>query len=193
MKGCSVSTFSILNGSNSNEGFVRQAANLYRLKERLWQWLTAHLVMEPRFGIVDSIAIAVCQFRRGTRCPRFKGEAGYGRDHLTGRPFYGFRLHARICWPGVICQLEVTPGNGSELETARDLTEGTTGLLLGDRNSWSPRLREELAERGTTLVAPFRRRLHDPWPERSFHIAQCRYCIDTVFAQLVDRTALKRV
>nr|MBA2680986.1 IS982 family transposase [Ktedonobacteraceae bacterium] len=106
---------------------------------------------------------------------------------------YGFRLHARVCWPGVICQIEVTPGNGSELETARDLTEGTTGVLLGDRIYWSPRLRADLAERGITLLAPFRHRLHAPRPQRSFRIAQWRYCLDTVFGQLVDRTHVKRV
>ncbi len=56
--------------------FVRQAANLYRVKERLWHWLKTAVQCEPNVGIVDSIVIAVCQFRRGTRCQRCKGEAG---------------------------------------------------------------------------------------------------------------------
>jgi hypothetical protein len=147
--------------------FVRQAANLRGLKDHLGQWLRERLPHDPTLAILASIAIPVCQFTRAPRCQRFAGEAGYGQDHLTRRAFYGFRLHARVCWPGVICQIELTPGQGSELAAALDLTEATQGLVIGDRNFWSPRLREDLERQGLTLLAPFRRRLHDPWPHLS--------------------------
>ncbi|MBA3827251.1 MAG: IS982 family transposase [Ktedonobacterales bacterium] len=173
--------------------FVRQAANIYRLTEQVWQWIREQVPYDHHLGIVDSLALSVCQFTRAPRCRRFRGEAAYGQDHLTRLPFYGFRIQARICWPGVICQFEVTPGNASELEAARDLTQGTSGLLLGDRNFWSPRLKADLADHQIRLLAPFRRRKHDPWPAWSYLLSQWRYRIDTVFGQLVDRTALKRV
>jgi hypothetical protein len=173
--------------------FVRQAANLRGLKDRLGWWLRERLPHDPTLAILDSIAIPVCQFTRAPRCHRFAGEAGFGQDHLTRRAFYGFRLHARVCWPGVICQIELTPGQGSELAAALDLTEATHGLVIGDRNFWSPRLREDLERQGLTLLAPFRRRIHDPWPQRSRQLSRWRYRIDTIFGQLVERTHLKRV
>jgi hypothetical protein len=142
---------------------------------------------------VDSLALSVCQFTRAPRCRRFRGEAAYGQDHLTRLPFYGFRIQARVCWPGVICQFEVTPGNASEMEAARDLTQGTIGLLLGDRNFWSPRLKVDLADHQIRLLASFRHRKQDPWPAWSYLLSQWRYRIDMVFGPLVDRTALKRV
>ena len=105
--------------------FVRQAANLRGLKDQLGQWLgqwvRQRLPHDPTLAILDSIAIPVCQFTRAPRCQRFAGEAGYGQDHLTRRVFSGFRLHARVCWPGVICQIELTPGQGSERAAAVDL------------------------------------------------------------------------
>lgn len=173
--------------------FVRQAANIDRLTEQVWQWLREQVPFDPQLGIVDSLALSVCHFTRAPRCRRFRGEAAYGQDHLTRLPFYGFHIQARVCWPRVICQFEVTPGNASGLEAARDLTQGTSGLLLGDRNFWSPRLRADLAEHQIRLLAPFRRRKQDPGPAWSYLLSQWRYRIDTVFGQLVDRTALKRV
>jgi hypothetical protein len=144
-------------------------------------------------AIVERLALPVCQFTRAPRCRRFRGEAAYGHDHLTHLPFYGFRLHARVCWPGVLCQFELTPGNGQELAAAEDLTEGTAGLVSGDRNFWAPRLREQLAHHGIQLLAPFRRRKQDPWPQLRRDLSRWRYRIDTIFGQLVERTAIKRI
>ena len=90
-------------------------------------------------------------------------------------------------------RIELTPGNTSELEAAQDLTERTSGLLLGDQNFWFPRLKELLAQQGVDLQAPFRRRKHDPWPQRRSILSCWRYRIDTIFSQLVERTGLKRI
>lgn len=173
--------------------FVRQAANLHVVKARLWHWVCDHIPYDPQLAIVDSLALPVCQFTRAPRCRRFRGEAAYGHDHLTHLPFYGFRLHARVCWPGVLCQIELTPGNGQELAAAEDLTAGTMGVVIGDRNFWAPRLREQLRHRGIQLLAPFRRRKQDPWPRLSRDLSRWRYRIDTLFGQLVERARIKRI
>jgi DDE family transposase len=173
--------------------FVRQAANLHILKERLWHWVQDQTPHDPELAILDSLALPICQFTRAPRARLFQGEAAFGFDHLTHHSFYGFRLHARVCWPGVISQIELTPGNGQELEAAGDLTEGTRGLALGDRNFWSPRVRAELASKDMCLVAPYRWRSRDPWPQFSRDLSRWRYRIDTIFGQLVERTAVKRI
>jgi hypothetical protein len=129
--------------------FVRQAANLCGIKERLWQHALTHIPHDPTFALIDSFALPVSQFARARRCQRFA-------------------------------------------EVAADLAEGTHGLL-GDRNYWSPRLRATLTQQGLELVAPYRWASRDPHPRWSRLLSRFRYRIDTVFGQLVERDAIKRM
>ena len=46
--------------------FVRQSANLWKVKERLWQHLVAHLERDERVSLIDSFALPVCRFARAT-------------------------------------------------------------------------------------------------------------------------------
>jgi hypothetical protein len=173
--------------------FVRQATNLWRLKERLWQYFLAQTPHDEEFALIDSFALPVCQFARAYRCHHFRGEAAYGKDHLTRQTFYGFRVHVRLCWPGVVTRVYLAPANVSELATVPDLAAGTQGWLVGDRNYWQPSLTEQLRAQGLRLVAPFRWATRDPHPRLAQRISRLRYRIDTVFGQLVERCAIKRV
>lgn len=49
-----------------------------------------------------------------------------------------------LSWPGLITHFSVAPANVHELRVVPELTEGTQGILVGDRNYWSPHLAEEL-------------------------------------------------
>src|SRR5690349_22543872 len=118
--------------------FARQAANLWRLKERLWQYVLAQVPHDPTFAIIDSFPLPVCQFARAYRCRRFRGEAAFGKDTLVRQTFYGMRVHVRLAWPGVITRFCVAPANIHELAALPALTEQTQGTLVGDRNAWSP-------------------------------------------------------
>jgi hypothetical protein len=91
--------------------FSRQAANLWKVKEHLWQGLLALAPHEPTFAICDSMPsfATVCLFARAYRCKRFRGEAAFGKDTLLRQTFYGFRVHIRVCWPGVITRFSVAP------------------------------------------------------------------------------------
>ena len=79
--------------------FARQAANLWKLKEALWQELLALAPHEPAFALADSLPLPACLFARAYRCRKFKGEAAFGKDILLKQTFYGFRVHVRVCWP----------------------------------------------------------------------------------------------
>jgi hypothetical protein len=102
-------------------------------------------------------------------------------------------VHARLCWPGLISRVLLAPATGSALAAVPALTEGTAGLLLGDRTYHAPRLTEEVADRGVRLLAPFRWASRDPDPTRAPLLSRFRSRIDTVFGQLVDRSRAKRV
>lgn len=172
--------------------FTRQAANLWRVKEQLWQELLERIDFDEQISIVDSFPQPVCRFARSKWSRLFRGEAAYGYDELAKQTFYGFRFHARICWPGVIVAAELTPANVHDLHALEDLMEGASGWVLGDRNYWSPEKKEALARQGVNLLAPYKSKKREKtrWP---LWLVQKRRRIETVFSQLVGRFQAKTV
>ncbi len=77
--------------------FARQAANLWKLKESLWQELVLLAPHNPAFAICDSMPLPACLFARAYRCRRFRGEAAFGKDTLIKQTSYGLRMHIRLC------------------------------------------------------------------------------------------------
>jgi hypothetical protein len=173
--------------------FARQAANLWKLKERLWQELLVLTPHDPALAICDSMPLPACLFARAYRCSRFKGEAAFGKDTLLRQTFYGFRMHVRLCWPGLISRISVAPANAHELSVVPELVEFACGVVVGDRNYHSPKTSQELASMGVELLAPHSSKKRDPTPKRSALLSRFRYRIDTVFSQLTERYSIKRV
>lgn len=171
--------------------FVRQAANLWRVKERVWRSALDLIVHDPAFAFIDSFPIPVCRFARAYRCRLFRPAAAFGKDTVARQTFFGFRLHLRMCWPGVITQADLLPANVSEHEGALDLSQGTSGTLVGDRNYHAPKLKEALQHRMVRLVAPYKSKAKDPRPRFSRLISRVRYRIETVIGQLVERYQIK--
>ncbi len=67
--------------------FSRQAANLWKVKDNLWQELLALTPHDPTFAICDSMPLAACLFARAYRCKRFRGERRLSaRTRCSGRP-----------------------------------------------------------------------------------------------------------
>ena len=166
--------------------FTRQAANLWGVKQQLWQYVLSQIVYDKHLSMVDSFPVPVCRFARAYRCRLFRGEATYGYDELAKQTFYGFRAHVRVCWPGVIVGLELMPANLPDLKALEDLTEAAQGWVLGDRNYWSPTMTERLAEQDLCLLAPYKssKRERLRWP---LWLVQTRRRIETVFSQMVGR------
>lgn len=173
--------------------FVRQAANLWRVKEQLWQLALAQAPHDPEVHLVDSFPVPVCRFARAYRCRLFRGEAAFGRDELNRQTYYGFRCHVRCCRPGVIATFSLAPANAADLAVLPEIVEGTHGFAVGDRNYWSPDLVADLRTYGLALLAPFKSAKHDPDPRRSRYLSRIRYRIETTFGQLVERYHIKRV
>src|SRR5215211_105217 len=173
--------------------FARQAANLWAVKGRLWQHVSAQVAHDPALSIVDSFPMPVCRFARARRCRRLRAEAAYGRDHVDQQTFYGLRGHVRICWPGVILCTSLAPANADELAVAEEeLLEAAQGWVLGDRNYWRPTAAARLRERGLALLAPSKWAARDPhpWPQ---WLTDLRRRIETVIGQLTERYQAKRV
>jgi hypothetical protein len=172
--------------------FIRQAANLWHVKQQIQRRLAATLTAGTRLWLTDSLPIEACRFARATFCARFAGVADYGYDHVVKRTFYGFRLHLRTSREGVILGYHLAPARVSDraMLPTWDLPPGTIGL--GDRGFWDPALRARLAARGVAFHAPYQHTSKDPDPETSSRLSAIRYRIETVNGQLADRFGIKR-
>jgi hypothetical protein len=170
--------------------FVRQAANLWAVKQRLYQHLLTQVQCDPAVWMVDSVAIPVCRFARAYRCRRLRELAAWGHDEVAKQTYLGLRAHLRVCWPGVIVEGRLAPANVSDLAVGEELLAGLAGWVLADRNYGSPRLAEQVGAEGGWLLAPprgARRQRPPPW------LVGKRRRIETVIGQLTGRYHLKQV
>ena len=172
--------------------FLRQAANLWAVKQALWQHLTASTHHDAAVVLVDSLPVPVCRFARAHRCRSFGGLAAFGYDPLAHQTYYGLRLHLRVTWPGVITAAVLAPANDADRAVAPQLLTGLTGWALGDKGYWSPTLHAEFAPAGLDLIAPPPRTKAGAgrWPSWLVHM---RRRIETVLSQLTERYHAKRV
>lgn len=172
--------------------FVRQAANLWKIKDHLQSHLQSQIDGDPLVTITDSFPVPVCRFARAPRCKRLAAEAAYGYDELARQTFYGLRAHVAVSWPGVICSAELAPANVSDVEMAPEVLYGVEGWTLADRNYWSPDLAEKLRQEDVALLAPFKSKTHEntPFPP---NLTRIRRRIETVIGQLVGRFNAKKV
>lgn len=172
--------------------FLRQAANLWAVKQCLQQHLASVLTADDPLWHVDSMPVHACQFARAPYCRRFAGAAAFGKDHVIRQTFYGFRLHLRTSRDGIIEAAVLAPANVAETEVVWELEPLAGSVGLGDRGYWSSALTEELAQGGVRLLAPFKSRQHDPQAKRSSQLRSLHWLIETVNGQLAGRFHAKR-
>ena len=71
--------------------FARQAANLWKAKELLWQELLAQIPHDTGFALVDSFPLPACLFARAYRSAGASvGRPPSARTHCSGRPSTAF-------------------------------------------------------------------------------------------------------
>ena len=172
--------------------FLRQGANLWAVKKMLWKDLLGRIRFDPEVSLIDSSPVPVCHFARAYRCRRLAEESAFGYDEMNKQTFYGLRAHLRVCWPGVIVDVDLAPANAHDLRLAEELLEEAKGWALGDRNYWSPNLTQRLGDEGLHLLAPYKSKNKEKqrWPR---WLTQKRRRIETMISQLVERFNAKKV
>jgi hypothetical protein len=174
--------------------FLRQSANLWRVKSLLHERLLARIPLhEDPLWLIDSFPLHVCKFARAKGSRLFKGlGAAFGYDHLIRNTFFGFRVHLRCADAGPIAQVALTPADVSDLTAAGELVPPEGGVGIGDRNYWGPDRQADLAKKGLVLLAPYKSRIKDKDPDGSRLLTRFRRTIETVIGQLAERFNCKR-
>ena len=132
---------------------------------------------------IDSTSIKVCHNIRIPRHKTFDGIAQRGKGTMGW--FYGFKLHLIVNYQGEIVAAKVTTGNVHDTQPVKELAEGLTDKLYGDKGYLSKALAADLFEKGVTLVTTVRKNMKAKaislWDRA---MLSKRYIIETINDQL---------
>jgi hypothetical protein len=148
--------------------FVRQGANLWKIKELIWQRITQ--VSGDAYDttqIIDTIPLPVCVITRAKRDRCFYGEADYGYCAAKKMHYYGFKGGLRMSYRGMITHCPLLEARPHDLEHLDVLLEGFRGgLILGDKGFISKEKKAELKQIEINLQTPFRKNMKERERER---------------------------
>jgi hypothetical protein len=175
--------------------FVRQAANLHKIKHMLQERIATALgSYADSLHLTDGFPMPACRFARAHFSKIFKGDAAYGYCATKKERYYGFRGHLVINSIGVITAATFTPANIDERDVCPELTERIRGLLLGDKGFMRPGLKNELAMKDLHLQTPLRDNMEDGRPKEFLKwMKGTRRLVETVIGQLTERFHIEKI
>ncbi|AGH44328.1 transposase [Paraglaciecola psychrophila 170] len=99
----------------------------------------------------------MCHNIRIPRHKTFNGIAQRGKGTMGW--FYGFKLHLVVNHHGEIVAAKVTTGNVHDTQPVRELAEGLTDKLYGDKGYLSKALEADLLDKGVSLITTVRKNM----------------------------------
>ena len=179
----------------SRSSFVRQAANLWAIKQRLHRHWVARLgACQRSVHLVDGLPVPVCHFRRAHFSQVFGGQAAFGYCAAKAQTYYGFKALVLTSDEGVIEDIALFAANVDERDALVDMDlSAIEGLLLGDKGFIRPILRQDLARQGIELHTPVRGNMKENRASRFTRWAMgARRLVETVIGQLSERFEIER-
>lgn len=174
--------------------FVRQCANLWKVKEHLQQSLIKTLASNCDLFLFDGFPIPTCHKKRVHQRNPFKGIGAFGYCAAKDEKYFGFKGHLLTDQYGTIMHFSLTPANVDERDVLPEVTEKSQGMVIADKGLIRPELSELLLQRGLNLQTPLRENMKDKRPPHFVtHIISLRRTIETVIAQLVDRFHIQSI
>ena len=181
-------------GLGDRSTFVRQAANLWHIKQGLHERLVAALGARAADGhIIDGFPIAVCKLARAVRSHVLKAEADSGYCAAKAEYYDGLKAHLLIDLRGVVVGVTLTAANVDERDAAYDVLQAIAGLVLGDKGYIRPQLKADCKALGIDLQTPVRQNMTERRPRWWLKLLQrVRKRIETVIGQLEQRFGLAK-
>jgi len=175
--------------------FVRQAANLWAVKQQLHQHLVKELGADTSgIHLVDGFPMEVCVRTRAYRSKVYKEQADYGHCASKKKSFYGFHGHLLTDARGIPVAMTVTAANIDERESIYDLLDNIRGLMIGDKGYIKPDLKRDCESFGIDLQTPLRKNMEDKRPKWIVRkMMNVRRRIETVIGQLAEYFEVERV
>lgn len=180
----------------SRSQFVRQAANLWAIKQRLHARLSKilHPSASANVHVVDAFPIRVCRVARAKRCRLFSGSAARGYCASQKEAFYGFKGHLLVHDDGVIAATSLTAGNVDDRQALYDLLPDIHGVIIGDKGYISRAVWWDLWQKHIQLKIPRRRNMSGQRAAQASKLQLARRkIVETVISQLTGRFNLHTI
>jgi hypothetical protein len=175
---------------NGRSLFVRQAANLWRIKAAIQKRLTliSGQVNDP-VQVIDTLPLPVCVLTRAGRDRCFPAEADFGYCAAKDMHYYGFKLGLRISRLGMIIHYPLLPARPHDIQSMDTLLEGFAGIAPADKGFIDEYRQSLLLRRhGVLVVTSIRKNMRNRWPKPLLRFCRrIRKRIETVGSQLTGR------
>lgn len=181
-------------GSRCN--FVRQAANLWKIKQVIQEKLAGYLgAFDEGIHMCDGFPMPTCQFKRAYFSKIFKGEAAYGYCASKDEKYFGFKGNVLIDSRGIITGLTVTAANIDERVSLWDIIDKIKGNIIADKGLIGADFKEELQKcRGIELQTAVRGNMEETRSEKFVkYLISTRRLVETVIGQLSERFHIEKV
>ena len=174
--------------------FVRQSANLWKLKQILHRhWVHCLGASSQSVYLIDGFPVFVCHFRRAHFRKVFKGSAAYGHCASKAMTCYGFKGMLLTNDEGVIVGVALVAANVDERDAVDEFNgQSISGLLLGDKGFIRPALEQRLAQEGIALQTPKRGNMKELRSKKFLRWMTAKQrLVETVIGQMSERFAIQ--
>ena len=178
--------------------FVRQSANLWKLKEALQQHIV-ELIQQNSLDfdtfLCDGFPISTCHKKRVNKKNPLICEGKFGYCAAKDEYYFGFKGHILTTKHGLIINFSLAAANIDEREIVQELViNKIKGTLIADKGLISPILKENLKENNIDLQTPLKKNMIDtrsrPLVKK---LMSTRRKIETVISQLTERFKIQRI
>lgn len=167
----------------SHKAYVKQCANLERIKQRIFAHLYAP---QDDVHITDGVSMPICHLARVRHNKLFRGEAAFGFCAAKDEYYCGFKGHVVTSLHQRVVGFTLAPANIDERDVLGNLCGSLSGLVIGDKGLLSKAKQAGLVEAGIGLQPPVRGNMHDPRPKATVQrLMKVRRRIETAIGQLV--------
>lgn len=173
--------------------FVRQAANLWQVKQEIWHLLVSESGQgADSIQVIDTLPLPVCTYTRAIRDRCFKTVADYGHCAAKKMEYYGFKLGLRVSQIGMITHFPLLNARSHDVTHTNALVEGFSGLCPADKGFIDPFRQPLLLNRyGVRIITPARKNMVDETPAAvQKFCSRVRKIVETVGSHLTERFAI---
>ena len=176
--------------------FVRQAANLWRVKEAIQRRLV-QFSGQAQDGVqpIDTLPLPVCVYTRAPRERTFKGFADYGHCAAKKMDYYGFKLGLRVSRCGMITSYPLLAARPHDINHLETLVEDFVGCVPADKGFIDQYRQQLLGENHQVrIITPARAGMSEQHPSALLrYCAKTRKLVETVGSQLTERFGVAKI